>query len=368
MEPISSIKRLDKEATVDVRAEVADKIGYGFVNRQFNVNEKRIAIEIFRLLVNDVEKMVRKALSVRLAETLEAPHDVIIKLANDEKEVALPVLQNSYVLSEMDLIDITRKSQDIEILSTIAGRDTVSRELSDALIEKSNSAVTGALVQNKSASIDENGLHKIYTSFSESVTMLESIAKRGALPVALAEKLFMSVSDEVQKILQRQYNIAYQDAEDAASYVRELATLGLGDEALPHMEMTDLVRHLHKNGRITPSIIVRALCMGNMRFFECAMAELVDIPIANARILITDNGAGFEAFYRKTRLPAEMYPAIRYLLQAALIETSLGRYQRNDFRKRMLERIIKDNAAAKVEYMDYIVHIMQNNIVENGAV
>ena len=366
IEPISSIKRLSKEASIEARTEVADTIGYGFANGQFNINEKRIAVEIFRLLVNDVEKSVRKMLSTRLASSMEAPADVIFKLANDEKEVAIPVLQHSYVISESDLIDITDKSQDLEILSTIAGRDMVSRELSNALIKKTNLTVTTVLLQNKNASIDEKGLHNIYESFSGSLSMLENMAKRGGVPIILAEKLFMAVSDEVRKILHSKYNIAHHEADDAASYAREIATLGLSDEHLQSHEMIDLVKHLHKNKRLTLSIIVRSLCLGNIRFFECAMAQLIDIPVTNARILIVDNGPGFESLYRKTKLPYEMYPAITYLLKITLMETSMGRYQRTDFKQRILEHIIKDGAGDKIEYMDYILRILQNNITDNG--
>jgi uncharacterized protein (DUF2336 family) len=362
IDAISSIKRLGKEATVEVRTDVADKIGHSFASGQFNSNEKRIAVEIFRLLVNDVEKSVRKILSTRLAHSMEAPHDVIIKMAQDEKEVALPVLKNSFVLSESDLIDITSQSQDIDILCTIAKRDMVSRELSNALIDKHNITITGALIENKNASIDEKGLHDIYNNFSGSISTLENLAKRGGMPVVLAEKLFVAVSDEVKRILNKQYSISYQESDSAASYAREMATLGLTDDKTSKMEMIELVHHLNKNSRLTLSIIIRALCLGNLRFFEAAFAELTDIPINNARILIADNGIGFEALYKKSRLPNEMFAAISYLLNAALIETNLGRYHKSDFKQSIIERIIKDKNASNIEYIDYIMRIMQNNI------
>ncbi|HEU5048263.1 MAG TPA: DUF2336 domain-containing protein [Rickettsiales bacterium] len=362
----SDLQKLTADPSADVRVDVTEKIASGFKNGEFTISEKKIATEIFRLLVNDIEKRVRIALSKQLADSMDAPHDVVLKLANDVKEVALPVLQHSFVLTEGDLIDITHHSQDTEVMSAIARRDIVSRELSAALLKKSDMTVVETLLSNKNASIDDRGLNEIYTGYSSNISMLELMAKRGGIPATLAEKLFVVVSDEVKKILTRQYNISFQVASDSAQYARELATLGLIDDSMQKMEMEDLVSHLDKNGRLSFSLIIRSLCLGNIRFFEYAMAKLAGISNMNARILILDRENGFEKLYEKTGLPPEMFKAIRYLLTIALEETALGRYHRNDFRQRLASRISKDSNATKIEYMDYIVLLIQNNMVDNG--
>ncbi len=364
---LSDVQRLANDPSVNVRVDVAEKIASGFNKGDFGATEKQIAMEIFRILVNDVEKRVRLALSMQLEKSMEAPYDVILKLANDVKEVALPVLKNSFVLTENDLIEITRKSVDVEIMSAIAKREIVSRELSSELLKKSNNTVTQVLLGNRSANIDEIDLYDVYEKCANNSSIMEVMAKRDKIPVKLAEKIFVVVSDEVKKILVKQYNISYQVASDSAQYARELATLGLVDGEMHKMEMNDLVDHLNSNGRLTLSLIIRSLCFGNIRFFEYAMAKLAGVPINNARILILDRQNGFESLYRKTALPMEMFTAIRYLLQTVLDETALGRYSRNDFRSRLAARISKDNTASKIEYMDYIIMIIQNNMVDNAA-
>jgi len=363
----SDVQKLIEEPSAEARINIAEKITEGFNSGEFGINEKRIAIEIFRILVNDIENRVRKVLSIQLAKSMDAPYDIILKLANDIKDIALPVLQHSYVLTESDLVEITQKSDDVDIMSAIAIRETVSRELSAALLKKSNIVVIETLLRNKNASIEESGLHTIYDTCSDNSSILELMAKRGSIPITLAEKLFVVVSDEVKKILTKKYNISFQVADDSAKYARELATLGLIDESMYGMEIEALVSHLHENGRLTLSIVIRALCVGNIRFFEYAIAKLAGVPHSNARILILDLGRGFESLYEKTALPMEMFAAVRYLLRIALEETALGRYQRNDFRHRLASRISRDNNASKIEYMDYIITIIQNNTVENGT-
>ena len=363
----SDVQKLANERSAETRVDIVGKIASGFTNGDFGINEKKVAIEIFRLIVNDVEKKVRHALSLNLAHSMEAPHDVILKLANDVKDVAMPVLQHSYVLSENDLIDITRKSTDVDVMATIAKRDIVSRELSDALIRKSDTTVTETLLRNKNANIGDTGFHEIYTIFVQNNAVLEVMAQRNGLPVTLVEKIFVAVSDEVKKILVKKYNVSFQVASDSAQYARELATLGLLDADIDKMEMGALVDHLDSNGRLSLSLIIRSLCFGNLRFFEYAMAKLAGIATINAKILTLDREQGFESLYRKTALPMEMFPAIRYLLLAVLDETALGRYSRTDFKNRLASRLSKDPAAAHIEYMDYIIMIIQNNTVDYGV-
>lgn len=362
----SDVKRLANEPSSEARIDIAEKIAVEFKKGDFSDKEKKIAIEIFRILVGDVEKKVRQVLSTHLSGSMDAPHDVILKLANDIKEISLPVLEHSYVLTESDLVEITEKSYDQEVMSAIARRDMVSRELSTALLKKSNLAIIETLLKNKNASIDDNGFQRIYDECQDNTSMLELMAKNGGVPLSLAEKLFVVVSDEVKKILVKKYNISFDVANDSARYVRELATLGLIDNAMVGMEVEALISHLHKNNRLTLSLLIRSLCFGNLSFFEHAIAKLADVPVLNGRILVLDGDNGFEALYKKSGLPQEMFMAIKYLLKVVLDETAMGRYNRNDFKYRLASRILKDKMASSIEYMDYIILIIKGNMVESA--
>lgn len=362
----SDVKRLANEPSSEARIDIAEKIAAEFKGGEFSDKEKKVAIDIFRILVNDVEKRVRQVLSAHLSESMDAPHDVILKLASDTKEISLPVLEHSYVLTESDLVEITERSYDQDIMSAIARRDIVSRELSTALLKKSNLVVIETLLRNKNATIDENGFNHIYDNCQGNNSILDLMAKNGGVPLSLAEKLFVVVSDEVKKILVKKYNISFNVANDSAKYVRELATLGLIDNAMVGMEVEALVGHLHKNNRLSMSLVIRSLCVGNLGFFEHAMAKLANVSVLNARILILDGDAGFDGLYKKSGLPPEMFMAMSYLLKVVLDETALGRYNRNDFKYRLASRILKDNIASTIEYMDYIVLIIKGNMVENA--
>jgi len=363
---ISDLQKIIQEPSAAARAEVAEKISLAFAEGEFIDNEKRIAIEIFRLLVKDVEIQVRKILSNNLAESIEAPHDVILKLASDLAEISLPVLEKSFVLTESDLIDITKSSKNVEVMSAIARREIISPELSVELVKKENPQVIKTLLRNGNANIDELGFGHVYNLFGNDADIVDLMGKRKNLPAKFVEKIFVIVSDEVKRIMTSQYNIPMKVADSSAHYARELATLGLIDQSMSNMDTTDLVVHLHAAGRLNTSLVIRSLCLGNLRFFEHAMAVLSGISVINAQLLILDNSMGFDALYKKTELPIELFPAIRHLLKIVIEETNGGRYQRSDFKKILTSRLLEDKNIHEIDYMDYIITIIQNNQRSNA--
>ena len=63
--------------------------------RSLSEQERDLIAEILKKLLNDFELPIRERLSHRLAKSRDAPHDLIVNLANDTIEVAKPVLMES---------------------------------------------------------------------------------------------------------------------------------------------------------------------------------------------------------------------------------------------------------------------------------
>ena len=81
-----------------------------------------------------------------------------------------------------------------------------------------------------------------------------------------------------------------QLAIEIASGARERATLDLVEQAGLSSDPARFVQQLHLNGRLTPSLIMRALCLGHMGFVEHALAELGGIPRSKAWLMVHDAG------------------------------------------------------------------------------
>ena len=356
------IAQLVREPSPAVRASIADKICGGFNSGEYSASEIQLANEIFRLLVRDSEIRVRKTLAEQLKSNLQVPRDIIWALANDRHaEVAVPVLEHSFVLSEEDLIAIVRATRELPKLRAIARRESVSRPLAHALIETRHHEVAKDVLANQSAQLSEATLDLVLEEFAKDGNVLEQMVYRGGLPIAFAERLFSAVSDTMKKQLTRKYRLNLSVVDEVSEHAREAATLQFLSPWMSQQDIIKLVDTMHKNKRLTHSVIIRSLCIGDLRFFESAIAKLVGIPVSNARILVLDPGPlGFKALYESAGMPKEFFPAIKIMLRVALEETEYGTYRATNFRQRMVERITSAGYDKDVEYMATLLSMIGN--------
>ncbi|HEC90783.1 MAG TPA: DUF2336 domain-containing protein, partial [Alphaproteobacteria bacterium] len=275
------VQRLLTDPSVETRAATAAKIAADFDPGALSDKERQMAEEIFRVMVKDAEVRVREALADNLKENAAVPHDVAKALAGDVDSVALPVLEFSKVLSDQDLIEIVR-SQGPAKQVAIAKRDVVSKDLSGALVDAGNEKAVTTLVANEGAEISERSLAKVVDDFGEVEAVQNAMVHRPKLPVAISERLVTMVSENLKEELAKRHEISTDMATDLILQSRERATISLGslgDES----DLEKLIKQLHDNGRLTPSIITRALCMGDLSFFEASLAMLSGTSLANAR-------------------------------------------------------------------------------------
>lgn len=340
------VARLLANPAADIRAEIAEKIAGQHLG--LNATQRRLAEDIFRLMVKDAEVRVREALARQLKENPTVPHDVAASLARDVESVSLPILQFSEVLTDEDLIEIVKsQSQDKQV--AVAKRAHVSAGLADVLVESHNETVVATLVGNEGAEITETTLQRVVDEFGASDVVGAPLVARRSLPVTVAERLLTRVSENLRQVLMTRPDMSPETVTNLMLHARELAVLGLA-EGDP--DVLRLVDHLYRNARLTPSIILRAVCMGDMTFFEAAMAKLARIKLENARTLIHDAGKrGFEALFDKAGLPKAFYAAMRAAIDVSYeMEYDGGPNDRERFSRRMIERVLTQYGDLGVDF------------------
>ncbi len=351
---------------------LASKVVVAFSSGSFNLNESAIAADIFRLLLRDAEKSVRVTLAENLYDNAGAPHDVIFKLACDENDVAERILQYSLVLTDDDLVSIVESTREVLSLCAIARRDKVSERLSDALIDTQQELVLNDLFSNKGAKLSENALTKAWDMIASSTPLLEVLVKRGGLPLTIAEKMFAVVSNELKNHISREYKLVPSNLQKNSVDAREWELLGImpvGDVLHPDYDerVEDLVEQLHATGRLTHSLVIRALCMGYLNLFEASLACMAGIPRANARILLMGGSEGFKALYKVANMPEGFVDAVEVLLTIAHKITQYGHTKSKDFRKDVVESIYVGGYHRSVDGMGYLLSIIDGKISGNNS-
>ena len=101
----------------------------------------------------------------------------------------------------------------------------------------------------------------------------------------------------------------------------------------------------------------RALCTGDLRFVEDAMAEISGTSSEKASLLIHDAGnLGLKALYKKCAFPESLYPAFRVAVDI-INETGFdgGHHDRERFSRRVIERILTKHQSMESSDLDYLL-------------
>ncbi|MBI1272913.1 MAG: DUF2336 domain-containing protein [Alphaproteobacteria bacterium] len=363
----ADVAKLLADPSPVARSEIAAKVGLEIDSPQLTAHELELAHGIVRALAKDVTDSVRECLAVSLRRAQRIPHDVAVQLAKDIEQVALPILEDSRVLTDTDLIEIVGAGSDNK-QAAIARRADVSEAVADAIVDKGSEKTVATLVGNKGAKIAEKSLGKVVDRFPESEMVQEPLVKRDKLPVAVAERLVTHVSEKLKDYLVTHHEMSPTLAADMILQSRERAIVNLAATAA-EMDVEKLVLQLYRNKRLTPSLVIRALCMGDVTFFENAIAVLANVPVVNARILIHDAGRlGMKSLYDKSGLPARLLPAVRVAIDV-VHETELdgGAQDMERYRRRVLERILTQFEDMGQEDLDYLLDKLGDIITSPAA-
>lgn len=336
----SDVTQLLSNPSVEIRTNTAIKIAQQFEGEKLSDSERHIAEEIFRIMVKDAEIRVREALAENLKSNASVPHDVASSLAADVDSVALPILEFSDVLNDEDLLQLIQ-TQGKNKQAAIASRTDVSESICVALVETGDETVVAKLVANDGAQISETVFNKVVDEMGSSEAVQSGMIERTQLPLNISERLVNLVSENLKNQLVSKHALSPNVATDLILQSREKATLGLS-EGSSDQDLEYMVHSMNKNGRLTISIILRSLCVGDISFFEAALVELADLPSENSRTLLREGGIrGLQGVYSKTGLGEAFFPLIKVAIDVANENQYDG--EENDqkrYMRRMIERIM----------------------------
>jgi uncharacterized protein (DUF2336 family) len=363
------VARLMAEPSPDVRVELAGKVAADLSANDLTPAEVKLAQDIVRILARDVVETVRASLARGLRHSANLPRDVARKLAEDVEFVALPVLADSLVLTDEDLIDIVRRGSLLK-QKAVAGRPDLTESVSDALITHGEEPAVVVLMGNNTAAIAEDSFHRAVTRFADSDSVKQAMVLRQTLPITVAERMVTMVSKALQDHLVKAHDLSPATAANIVLTSREHAMIRLSMGASDD-DLRQMIAQMHRNGRLTPSLVLRALCTGDIAFFEAAMAIKSDVPLENAQILIHEpSRRGLMALYKKAAMPEALFIAVKAAVDV-VDETRFDgeAHDLERFRARVITRVLTlvetvDSADADFlleKLSDVLVHAPANN-------
>ena len=290
-EDLDYLFELARDKTVAGRRMLVATIGDLFFaqNEVLTDREKSLMTEILRQLIHDVEITVRRALADRLAEQPTAPPDLVRALANDSIEVAHPLLVNSHVLQDLELVEIIR-NRTLEHQLAIAIRKSLSEEVTEALVETGHVDVIKTLLENGQAQISRNTMEYLVEQSQRVDTYQNPLLRRPDLDTQLAKRMYWWVSAALRAYILEHFDVDPNELDDTMeTAVQELTSGPLA----PAPKAVELAARLSEQNQISPALMLQTLRDGEVALFAAMFARFTGIRLQLVhRMLFEAGGEG----------------------------------------------------------------------------
>lgn len=249
--------------------------------------EAALTFEILHKLIHGVEMKVRRDLAQRLAPRRDVPRELVVTLANDQIDVAYPVLVESEVLEDADLIAVIRERQASHQIA-ITLRERVSSDVSAALVDTRNVDVIDSLVRNPAAEIAPVTMERLVEMSRDAPPLRRPLLQRRDMPPDLARRMSDWVGDALKAFIAAHYPAAFDRIErDIDEVVRDAVSpaerVGAGD-------LQDRIAAIETKDGITAATLIQALSGDDIELFEALFARLTGIDSVAMPVVVYDPG------------------------------------------------------------------------------
>jgi uncharacterized protein (DUF2336 family) len=261
---------LQRDRSPQARAQVAAKFG-----RQFDElcggNDRAVADAVLELLVRDLAVEVRQALATTVAASALLPNRIAQQLVADRIEIASPILEQSPVLSDEELVRVVRTNA-MQYALAVAGRQRLSEMVSEALVDTGEAAVVARLVENTGASLSQTTMARVIQDFRDNEQIHARVIRRPELPYELVEQLIGVMGDRLEWQLIRERRMPAEEARALMHAVRERAAISFTARAHADGKLQQHLLAEFSTGRLDHERLLRFLRDGDIASLEIGLA------------------------------------------------------------------------------------------------
>ena len=287
---------LARDKSVEGRTRLVQIVGDLFFDTDTVLRdaERNIMTDILRQLIHDVEMKVRQQLAMRMADENDAPRELVSALANDQIEVAHPILTQSTILQDMELIEIVQHLTYGHQLA-IAMRETVSETVSEALIGTGNVDVIKTLLENENADISGKAMEYLVEQSEKIDDLQVPLINRNDLGPDLAKRMYWWVSAALRKHIVKHYSIDEVGLDDKIQdTIHDILGIdGSGSGAIntaPRRKSQELAEKLQNAAAITPQLLIQTLRQGEVVLFEDLLSQVTGLRTNLIRRFVFEPG------------------------------------------------------------------------------
>jgi len=251
---------------------------------------------IFMSLVVEAERDIRRRLAEKLSTAAWAPPALINVLALDEIEIAGPIIAQSPVLKDHDLLRLLVEAT-VEHQIEVARRPKLGPPVVAAILQQAEPAVVTALAGNQAVELSPHDMSQLVAASRRVAGLRAPLSRRPELTEDLARQLYIWVGQSLRTALVGRFRMDAGALDAAlAEAVREAHGCHAHDNSMPLTSDADreqmelrLVAKLLAAGQLRPSYLLRALREQRLTLFERALATLGGFEVEEIRRAIDSN-------------------------------------------------------------------------------
>ena len=322
------------------RAQLATQLAEFLSKDDVPAAERDQVVPIVLKLAIDPVVQVRKALAEGLITLAKLNADVLFSIVSDDDELALPFLSATPALTHWHMLAVLRVGDEPR-QACVALRPDITREAVDYIVKSLPLKIALLLFENAAVALSNEDYHALYSRFGHAGDMVECLLACQDLPLDIRIMQAKRASNRMHQLLAERGWLPANDAAELVADAEETAVLRILAQASDD-ELGSVVSFLVNKAMLTPSILVRAACLGEMRVVQQALAHLAGIPAKRARELMRGRGlTGFKGLHGKSGLPSSCYWILQAACDVALDEHEEGiTLGADDFGRRLIEALM----------------------------
>ncbi len=321
---LNTLEALARDHSRKSRSDLARAIVRMFDRPELflSVSGRTLVYDLLRLLVTEIESAVRREIAAAIHIQHDAPRSLVRVLANDDIDVAFPVLSQSKTLTDEDLIEIVR-SRTIEHHLAIVDRPSLGASVSEALVETGNEEVVGALLRNKSAAVSPKTMEHLVDLTREVVSYRGPILNREELSSAQALRMFFWVSTALCDRIMEKFSFDRSVVDKMVTQlvrneIRRVAENKRSSEDIA----TELKILMRREGRLSADMLIFVLREGEIPMFVTMFGKMTKLDeLFIGRILNEKEGKGLAVACRSSDIGRIAFISIFALVQKMRAES-----------------------------------------------
>ena len=250
---LQDLEALSIERDSGKRRELLRKVTdlFFITEQQQSDGDRAVFGGVLERVAYELETEARTELAQRLSSTRFAPHNIVRRLAEDDIDVAKPVLERSKVLSDTDLVDIAY-SKGQEHLMAMTRREELSVAVTDVIVQRGNDDVLTSVAGNGGAKFSTKSFDTMAMKATDVSGLREQLIHRDDVPNEVVEMIKKNVADKLKK------EFSDQHSDISSLEIDHVVELQSGNVDFSSLKEDNQfgplkidVKNLHKNGLLT---------------------------------------------------------------------------------------------------------------------